>query len=70
MLSIDDSGLDRYQLDNLIERWTFDAIDRKILKRKLLDNVSIEKISEEIDMSPRQTSRRYEKAKEHLFKHV
>ena len=68
MNEIEASGFDRYEWEKLIDRWIFDEKDRVILKRKFLDNISLEKIAEEIDMSDRQTKRRFQKAKTKLFK--
>ena len=41
-MNIEDSNLDRYEWENLIDRWIFDEKDRKILKRKFLDNIALE----------------------------
>ena len=69
-MNIEDSNLDRYEWENLIDRWIFDVKDRIILKRKFLDNISLEKIAEDLDMSPRQINRRFNKAKMQLFKRL
>lgn len=69
-MNIEDSNLDRYEWENLIDRWIFDEKDRIILKRKFLDNVALEKIAEEIDLSVIQTNRRFKKAKMQLFKRL
>ena len=71
-MNIEDSNLDRYEWENLIDRWIFDEKDRIILKRKFLDNIALEKIAEEKDvqLSSRQIFRRFEKAKKQLFKHI
>lgn len=69
-MNIEDSNLDRYEWENLIDRWIFDEKDRIILKRKFLDNIAIEKIAEEIDMSVIQTNRRFKRAKIQLFKRI
>ena len=70
MNEVENSSYDRYEIENLIDRWIFDEKDRKILKRKFLDNAPLEKIAEEIGMSDRQTKRRFNKAKLQLFKHI
>lgn len=72
ILNIEDSNLDRYEWENLIDRWIFDKKDRIILKRKFLDNISLEKIAEEkeVNLSSRQVNRRFDKAKKQLFKHI
>lgn len=71
-MNIEDSNLDRYEWENLIDRWIFDEKDRIILKRKFLDNISLEKIAEEkeVNLSSRQVNRRFDKAKMQLFKHI
>ena len=71
-MNIEDSNLDRYEWENLIDRWIFDKKDRIILKRKFLDNISLEKIAEEkeVNLSSRQVNRRFDKAKKQLFKRI
>lgn len=69
-MNIEDSNLDRYQFAELIDRWIFDEKDRIILKRKFLDNISLERIAEDLDMSTRQVNRRFNKAKMQLFKRL
>ena len=69
-MNIEDSNLDRFEWENLIDRWIFDEKDRIILKRKFLDNIALEKIAEEIDMSVIQTNRRFKRAKMQLFKRI
>jgi hypothetical protein len=71
-LNIEDSNFDRYEWENLIDRWIFDEKDRIILKRKFLDGIALEKIAEEKDvqLSSRQVNRRFEKAKKQLFKRI
>lgn len=69
-MNIEDSNLDRYQFSELIDRWIFDEKDRIILKRKFLDNIALEKIAEEIELSVIQTNRRFKKAKMQLFKRI
>lgn len=71
-MNIEDSNLDRFEWEDLIDRWIFDKKDRIILKRKFLDNISLEKIAEEkeVNLSSRQVNRRFDKAKKQLFKHI
>lgn len=40
--------------ERLIDEWIFSERDRKILKRRLLDGITHERIAEEFDMSVRQ----------------
>lgn len=44
----------RSEWEHLINEWIFNERDREILKRRLLDGVSYEKVAEEVDMSVRQ----------------
>ena len=69
-MNIEESNLDRFEWENLIDRWIFDEKDRIILKRKFLDNVSLERIAEDLGMSTRQINRRFNKAKTQLFKRI
>ena len=71
-MNIEESNLDRFEWENLIDRWIFDEKDRIILKRKFLDNIPLEKIAEEkeVNLSSRQVNRRFEKAKKQLFKRL
>lgn len=46
--------IDRYEWERLIDSWIFSERDRKILKLKLLDGITHEKIAEELGMSDRQ----------------
>ncbi len=61
---------DNYEWVDLIDRWVRSEQGRHALKRLMIDNVTVERISEEIDRSPRHTSRIISKAKTELFKHV
>ncbi len=45
------SGLNRAEWVELIDNWIFNEKHRAILKRRLLDEVKIEKLSEEFNLS-------------------
>ena len=47
-------NLSRSQLSNLIDEWIFNERDRKILKRRFLDGICFEPLSEEFGLSVRQ----------------
>ena len=47
-------GLAHSEWVKLIDEWVFNERNRKILKRRLLDGLTYEKLSEEFDMSVRQ----------------
>lgn len=55
--------LSRPEIENLIDLWIFNERDRKILKRRLLDGIIYERLSEEFDLSVRQIKTIVKKAK-------
>ena len=44
----------RTEAENLINEWIFNERNRSILKRRLLDGVTFEKLAEEFDLSVQQ----------------
>lgn len=62
--------LSRSQWEHLIDEWIFSERDRKILKRRLLDGITYERLAEEFDMSARQIKNITYKQQEKLFLHV
>ena len=44
------------ELTHLIDEWIFSERDRAIMKRRLIDNITYEKIAEEFELSPRRVS--------------
>lgn len=65
-----DFYLPRSEIETLIDEWIFKERDRQILKRRLLDGITYERLSEEFDMSVRQTKNIVYKAEERLFKRI
>lgn len=65
-----ESDLSRNDWENLIDQWIFSERDRAMLKRRLLDGITYEKIAEEFDMSTRHVKRIIPKVEDKLFKHV
>lgn len=45
------------EIVRLVDEWIYSEVDRHVLKRYLIDGISIERIAEEVDRSPRQTAR-------------
>lgn len=41
----------RSEWERLIDEWVFNERNRKILKRRLLDGITLERVAEEFDMS-------------------
>lgn len=58
------------EYEKLIENWVFSERDRLIMKRKLLDAVTYERISEEFGLSVSQTKRIVKKWRSELIKHL
>lgn len=54
----------------LIDEWVFDERARKILKRRLLDNIKYEQLAEEFDMSVRQIKSIVSYSEEKIYKHT
>lgn len=49
--------LSRSEIESLINEWILSERDRRIMRRRLLDGVTIEALAEEVLMSPRQVHR-------------
>ena len=64
---IDKSNRSRNEWEMLIYQYVFDEFDRKLLKYKLLDNLTIETIAEKFGYSSKQIQRRLAKAKAKFF---
>ena len=54
----------------LIEDFCHSERDRAILRRRLIDGVTFERLAEEFDMSPRQIRTIVHKNEQHIFKHL
>ena len=54
---MDFPNVSRSVLNLLIEEWILSERNRKILKRRFLDNIRLEPLSEEFDLSVRQIRR-------------
>lgn len=67
MNTIHEYGYDRYEWEDLIDRWIFNEDDRKLLKRRLLDDIDLKELADEMHMTDRQLKRRYYKARKILF---
>lgn len=42
------------EVEHLIDEWIFSERNRKIAKRKIIDNITFEKLAEEFDLSVQQ----------------
>lgn len=62
--------MDNYEIAEAIDRYVRGERARKILKRRLLDEICYEPLAEEFDISVSQLKRILAKAQEQLFKHL
>lgn len=65
--------LSRSQLEHLIDEWTIGKNaerDRAILKRRLLDGICFEPLSEEFGLSPQNVKKIVYKRQQNLFRHI
>lgn len=62
--------MDNYEIAEAIDRYVRGERARKILKRRLLDEICYEPLAEEFDISVSQLKRILSKAQEQLFKHL
>lgn len=62
--------LSRSELIALIDEWIFNERDRLILYRRLLDNVTYEKLGEEFGLSDRHIKRIVYKAEQKLISKI
>lgn len=67
---MNDYNLSRSQVDKLIDEWIFSERDRRILKRRLLDGITYERLADEFDLSVRQIKNIVYKSEKRLFNHI
>lgn len=60
----------RSEWEALIYEWVHNERDRMLLKRYLLDGITLELLAEEFDLSTVQCQHRVALAKNQLFKHI
>jgi hypothetical protein len=63
-------NLSRTELSNLIDEWIFNQRDRALLKRRLLDGITFERLAEEFDLSVRHTKEIVYKCEDILHKKI
>lgn len=63
-------NMDNYEVADAIDQYVRGERARKILKRRLLDEICYEPLAEEFDISVSQVKRILSKAQEQLFKHL
>lgn len=58
------------QLATLIDEWIRSERNRAILKRRLIDGICFEPLSEEFDLSVRQVKNIVYRSQDQLFRHI
>lgn len=61
------NNISNTQLTAIIEEWIKNERDRKLMKRRLIDGVSLERLAEEFELSPKQTYRITNKYYDYLY---
>lgn len=59
----------RTEYEEIITEWIFSERDRAIVRRKLLDGLTYEKIAEEFDLSVQQVKRIYSRSQGIILSH-
>ena len=67
---IDAENIPRSEWERLIDEWIFSERDRAMVKRRLLDGLTFEKLAEEFDISDRQAKNIIKKCQQRLFAHI
>lgn len=62
--------LSRSQYETLIFEWIHSERDRALIKRRLLDGITYEKLAEEFEISVQQAKRICYKSQETLLRHA
>ena len=62
--------LSRSQIESLIDEWILNERNRAILRRRLIDGITYDRLAEEFDMSIRQIKAIVYKSEEKLFSHI
>ena len=61
------NNISNTDLQHIIEEWIKNERDRGIMKRRLIDGITIEKLAEEYDLSVKQVHRLTMKYSEYLY---
>lgn len=67
------ADLSRSQIEHLIDEWVVGrnaARDRMILKRRLIDGITYERLAEEFDLSVRQVKNIVYRHEDRLYSHI
>lgn len=60
----------RSQIEAVIEEWVLSERNRNVMKRRLIDGITYERLAEEFDMSTSQIKRIVYKCEDKIFRHI
>ena len=63
-------NMSRSEIEFCINEWIFSERDRAILKRRLLDGITYERLAEEFDMSVQNVCSTIYKCQDKVFRHL
>lgn len=66
---VENANLSISEVEHLIDEWIFNERDRAILKRRLIDGITFERLSVEFEISVVQVKRIVKKRQTELFRH-
>ena len=61
------ANISNTQLSEIIDEWIKNERDRKLMKRRLIDGISLERLAEEFELSPKQAYRITNKYYDYLY---
>lgn len=70
LAKLKEKDLPAEEWERLVSRWVLSRRDREIVRLALYDNLTAEKIAEEVDMSPRQINRILKRIESTLLNHA
>lgn len=60
----------RSEIEHVIDEWILNERYRAIMRRRLIDGITYERLAEEFDMSTSQIKRIVYKSEDKIFKHL
>lgn len=63
-------NVSRTDIENLINEWIFNARDRNILRRRILDGLTYEELSEEFHLSTQRVKAIVYQCRDRLCQHI
>ena len=70
MLNPNDYNLSRSEWEHIIDQYIFSERDRKMLKRKMFDDITYERLAEEFELSVQRSKSIIGEAKTRLFRYL